>query len=342
MNKTYLYWFTVVVATLPIASIARGDAWISVELILTSQNDPLAQREWLETLSSAGADDVRVVNSGRSKEPSLTQTGSAERPRYKLIGAVDSRGQLLLPGGRFGQRDVSKLRKYFESLSADGTEGVTAERGKFGLTKNQTQQVTDDLARPLGFATTGIALGDVLKQADQGTKLSLHMDDQVWRQVSKAQPVPEEFQTLTTGTALAIMLKREGLVLVPTKPQGKEVELRIERASDATGDSWPIGWKPNRSPSELAPATAEEINAEVEGFTLAEAMKSIEPRLGIPVYWDHATMQAKEIDPNEVNVRLARQRTRLGRVADRLLFQGRLRGDILVDEAGTPFYWISR
>lgn len=66
------------------------------------------------------------------------------------------------------------------------------------------------------------------------------------------------------------------------------------------------------------------------------------PRMGVPVYWDHATLRAKKIDPAKIDVKLARQKTRLIRVADRLLFQARLRGELKVDEAGTVFYWISR
>ena len=346
MNKTYKtngWWLVLAVAALPIASVARGgDAWISVEVVIDSQADPLSHREWMETLTSAGADNVRVQSGGGHQEPSLQNSGTPERPRYSLVGVVNDRGQLVLPGGRFDRRGVSKLRNYFERLSDDGKEGVTAQRGTFGLTEKQTKEVMDDLSTPLGFATKGTALGDVLKQADKITKLPLRMDDNIWTIVRQAEAVQDEVQPLTSGTALAILLKREGLVLVPTKPQGEPLCYQVLRDSVHKGESWPVGWKPNRSPGELAPAMAEEINAEIEGFTLQEAMQSIEPRIGLPVYWDVATMRAKEIDPQKVNIRLPSQKTRLSRVVDRILFQARLRGEVKVDEANTPFYWISR
>lgn len=337
------YIATLLVATFVLSAPAvAADAWISIEVVTGQGVQATVQRDWLEALTAAGADSVRVRGHQAGDEPELRETGSAERPRYSLIGVLDSRGRLSLPGGKFDVRSRSKLKDYFDRLGADGTEGVTAPRGKFGLTEKQTTQVRLDLTKLLGVETKGRPLADVLKDADRVTDLRLQMDDSVWKVVRKAMPVDDDVQMLTTGTALALILKRDGLVLVPTKERGEEVAHRIVRASDTEGDTWPIGWKPNRAPSQLAPQIMERLNAEVDGFTLAEAMDSIGPRMGVPVFWDHAALRANKIVPSEIDVKLARQQTYLKRVADQLLFQARLRGELMVDEAGTPFYWISR
>ncbi|WP_425397279.1 hypothetical protein [Aeoliella sp.] len=334
----FLTLFVALAASLSQAS----DAWISIEVVTEQGVQATAQRQWIELLTDAGADDVRLRGHRAGDKPELRETGSAERPRFKLIGMLNSRGQLTLPGGKFDSRSRSKLSDYLDRLGSDGAEGVTAPRGKFGLTEKQTTVVREDLTKLLGIETKGRSLADVLKDADKVTDLRLQMDDSIWQTVSKAKPVDDDVQMLTTGTALALLLKRDGLVLVPTKERGEEVMHRIVRAADIEGDTWPVGWKPNRAPSKIAPKMMGKLNAQVEGFTLAEAMESIEPRMGVPVFWDHATLRARKIVPSEIDVKLARQQTYLKRVADQLLFQARLRGELLVDEAGTPFYWISR
>ncbi len=331
-------------------SANANDAWISVEVATEQGVQATAQREWLQLLTRAGADDIRLRSQQPGDEAALSQSGTAERPRYRLVGVLDGRGILTLPGGRFKQRSVSELRDYFDRLAADGNEGVTAPRGAFGLTEKQIAQVHDDLARPVEFSTTGVPLADVLKAVDNATRLAVRMDEAAWQVVREAPPAADEVQSITMGTALALLLLRDSLVLVPSKARGAEVVLRIARhsdikagkASDDDLETWPVGWKPNRQPSQLAPKLIETLTAEVDGFTLAEAMASIEPRVGVPVYWDHQKLAANQIDPTQVKVKLARQKTRLGRVIDRLLFQARLRGELKVDEAGTVFYWISR
>lgn len=322
--------------------LSAADARIAVEVVTERGVQATAHRDWLQLLVRCGADDVRIRSHRVGDEPSLVASGSESRPRYSVVGLLNAEGILTLPGGRFNRRSADKLRDYFERLAADGAEGVTAERGAFGLTKKQTELVYDDLAKPLGVATQGLPLADVLKAIEKATELELRMDDGAWRIVRDAEPVTDEVESLTVGSALAILIKRDGLVLVPTKERGEQVSLRVARARDIDGETWPVGWKSDRRTSELAPAMMEQLNAEVDGFKLAEAMESIAPRIGVPIYWDHATLRSEDIDPATVDVKLERQRTRLGRVIDRLLFQARLRGELKVDEAGTVFYWISR
>ena len=323
-------------------TVSAADARIAIEVVTERGVQATAHRDWLQLLVRCGADDVRIRSHRAGDEPSLVAGGSEERPRYSVVGLLNAEGTLTLPSGRFNRRSADKLRDYLERLAADGAEGVTAELGAFGLTKKQTELVHNDLANPVGMATQGLPLADVLKAIDKATELKVRMDDGAWQVVRDAEPVADEVESLTIGSALAILFKRDGLVLVPTKERGEQVVLRIARTRDFEGETWPVGWKSDRRTSELAPAMMEQLNAEVDGFKLAEAMESIAPRIGVPVYWDHATLRAKGIDPATIDVKLERQRTRLGRVIDRLLFQARLRGELKVDEAGTVFYWISR
>ncbi|MGI9455956.1 MAG: hypothetical protein ACR2NU_05305 [Aeoliella sp.] len=327
---------------------ATSPASITVEIVTEPGVQATAPREWLQLLTTIGQRNVSIRTKRSGDSPQLSQSGSDERPRYRVVGLLNGRNELLLPGGRFSLRSRSKLADYFDRLAADGPEGVTAEKGRFGLTEKQFAAVHADLAQPLALATNDQSLVEVLKELRELLELELTADDEAWEILKKADPVTDDVEQLTVGTALALLLRSHDLVLLPEKQRGKEVTLRIARKQEEARDEktevevWPVGWESEESPSKLAPALMETLNAEIDGFTLAEAMGSIAPRIGVPIFWDHATLREREIDPTTIEVKFARKRTHLKRVVDKLLFQARLKGELRIDEAGTVFYWISR
>lgn len=328
--------------TLATAAEAASPASISLEIVMEQGVQATAPRDWLQLLTGIGQQDVRIRSQRPGEEPQLEQLGTPERPRYRVVGVLTVNDQLLLPGGRFDLRSRAKIRDYFDRLGADGAEGVTAERGRFGLTEKQFRQVHADLSQTIGFATKGQSLVDVLKQLRDSLDLSLIVDDRAWEVLNDAGPVADEVEQLTIGTGLALLVRSHGMVLVPDKQRGQDVTHRIARAVDVEGESWPVGWQSDALPRQLAPEMLEYLNAEVEGFKLTEAIDAIAPRAGVPIYWDHRTLAERKIDPATIEVRYARRRAQLIRVVDQLLFQARLRGELKVDEAGTVFYWISR
>ena len=88
--------------------------------------------------------------------------GTAERPRYHVLGFLTGGDQLRLPGGTFSRGDRAALKDYFERLGDDGAEALTARRGRFGLTEKELEAVTADLAQPIDFETKGRPVVDVL------------------------------------------------------------------------------------------------------------------------------------------------------------------------------------
>jgi hypothetical protein len=174
------------------------------------------------------------------------------------------------------------------------------------------------------------------------------------RAVREARPVADQLRGVSAGTGLAMMLRVDGLVMRPNKTRGEPVVYRIvladsaaatERAGRADGhqlEHWPIGWEPRDTPGKTAPSLFELLNAEIDGYSLAETLDAIRPRLKIPMYVDHAALAAKKIDLAKVQVRMARTRTSYKRVIDRAAAQAQLHSHVRVDEAGYPFLWISR
>jgi hypothetical protein len=347
-----------ILATLAIVAIAAtGHATAPVELELATERGVqiTAPHEWLQLLTAIGVRDVRIRAQQIGDELEATNVGTADRPRYHVLGILSSGDRLKLPGGTFTKQDRAGLKDYFDRLSADGAESLTAARGRFGLTAKELQSVTADLTQPIDFETKDQPPLEVIERLQSSFTVQLALDPAAGRALGDAEPVADELRGISTGTGLAMILRRAGLVLRPEKKRGEPVTLRVLPASgDALTAStlgetendeiavWPIGWRPEQTPGNTAPNLFRPRNAEIDGYTLAEALAAIQPRTHVPMYFDHAALAAKQIDPATIQVRLARTRAGYKRVIDRILAQARLHSQLRVDEAGRPFLWITR
>jgi hypothetical protein len=337
-----LLGLSVCLAVFVASSSHAAEGSISIDVAMEEGVQITAPSEWLQLLTSLGQRNVNMRSARVGDQPNVEETGTADRPRYRVTALLTRRGELVLPGGRYTRSQSAQIKDYFETLAADGPQRMNAPKGSFDLTKEEFEKVHTDLSQPLATSTKEEKLSKVIDKASGVCKVGLKVDHAAQKVIDSAPPLADEVEGLTLGSGLALLLKRHDLVLVPTKEQGRELTLRIARAGDVRGNSWPVGWDSDKGPRELVPKLFDMLNAEVDGFTLAEAMEAIGPRLEVPVYWDHAALERNKIDPAKINVKYPRRRTHLKNVVDALLFQGRVHGEVRVDEAGRVFYWITR
>jgi hypothetical protein len=344
-----------VIVALALAATSGAAPPVELELATERGVQITAPREWLQLLTAIGIDDVRIRAQQTGDELQATNIGSAEQPRYRVLGLLTSGDRLQLPGGTFTLHNRAALKDYFDRLVADGAESLTASRGRFGLTAKELTAVTTDLSQSVEFETKGQSPLAVIERLQAEFTVNLPVDPATGRVLREAQPVADELKGLTAGTALAMMLRREGFWLRPEKTRGQPVVLRVAPAgddelagsklrevNDDAMENWPIGWRPHETPGNTAPSLFKPRNAEIDGYSLAEALVAIGQRIDLPLYFDHAALAAKRIDPAAIQVRLARTRTSYKRIIDRILAQARLHSQVRVDEAGTPFLWITR
>ncbi len=331
-----------------------------------------APQEWLQLLAGIGIENVRIRGGRPGDEPKIANRGTDDRPIYEVVGIITSRDQLRLTGGTFSRADRGRLQDYFERLTADGAEALTAPRGIFGLTEKEIAAVFADLAQPIDFETKGQPPRTVFNQFQTKFALKLEVEPEVDRVLHDAKPVADELKGVSSGTGLAMMLRTSHVVFRPEKLRGQPVVYRVEAAGSAasnatggrappegwsvatatteragrTGDEqikhWPIGWEPRDTPGKTAPTLFQTLNAEIDGYTLAETLSAIGPRIKLPIYLDHNSLAAHDIDPTKIQVRLPRTRTSYKRVIDRALAQARLGSQVRIDEAGNAFLWITR
>ena len=283
---------------------------------------------------------VRIRAAEPADKPKIDVVGKKESPRYKVVGSITARGVLVVPGGQFTVNDGPRIAKWMRELANNGVEGVTTAKTRV--------RVDQDPARA-GHQRTHAA-GRVFDQRDQtnrsrqdnsyaGLKLKTTVHDDAKRALAEDDPVRDELRGLSSGTALAAVLRPAGAVLRPTKPEGGELGYRIE-PSDANTESWPIGWPSDAPASKLAPKLFEFLNAEIEGVTAAEAIDAIGQRLEVPLLFDHNNMARHRIDLAK-EVTLPAKRTYYSKVLDQVLFAVDLKYELRVDENDKPFLWIT-
>lgn len=319
-------------------------ATISLEIVTGQGVQITAPQQWVQLLNGVGVTNVRIRGSRAGDKPTVETLDTRSGDAFRVVGVLNRRDELLLPGGKFGKRDRSRLRDYFSRLGADGADRLTAQQGRFGLTKEEFEIVYKDLGQPIAESTVGKSSRDLIGQARLRLTQRLVIDRQAAAKLNAASVLATDYQSLSYGTALAAVLHNQQLVLIPTKPRGESVAYQIvPKTSAMPSDSyWPVGWESDARPRTLAPNLFQFINVEIDGFTLSEAIGAIEPRLGVPLLWDQQALAERGVDPDSLQVKLAKTKTYYKRILDKLLFQARLKLEVRTDEAGQGFLWITR
>lgn len=328
-----------------VATVIARPAWAapkaSVTLeVLTRPGVALgASQQWYKTLSELNLAGVQIHGGGAGDEVGVTELGSASAPAYKVISILSSDNVLILPGGKFKPADIAGLRKWFADLSDQGAEGVTQPRPAFGLTPRQLEEVNEDLKKPVVGATQGMTSNAAVRQIAAHLKFSLLANASAEREL-KSVKVREELSGLSCGTALAAILRPAGLVLRPSRPQGGQLEYRVEPAR-AGVEAWPVGWKPQAKPNKVLGELLEFLNVEIHETPVSEALEAIEGRLKVPFLYDRNAMAQQGIDPTKAQADVPEKRLTYSQILNKVLLQAKLKYELRVDEADKPFLWIT-
>ena len=311
-----------------------------VELEIASEPGfPVADgRAWTEMLTKAGFATVRIRGGKPDDKLAIQTRGTEAAPSYLVTGALTADGQLQLLKGRFGLGDRAKIEAWLAKLRDGGQEGITVKPEAFGLLPKQLVAVHEALAVPVGFSTKGKRPRDVARQIADTLSLKFITDTVGQAALASEEPVTDELQGVSAGTALAAVLRPLGLVLVPEK-SGSEIRLRISD-SRAAKENWPVGWPVKSNPGTTLPGLFKFLDVEIEQTPLSEAIGAIGGRLKVPLLIDHNSVARKAVDLN-MKVNLPKGKTFYGRALDQLLYQAKMKSEVRIDEADRPFLWIT-
>jgi hypothetical protein len=331
-----------VIGSLPLLVVARGQGAAVVEFEIATQPGlpPGAEQAWSRTLGGLDVAGVRI-RAARGGEKPEVRTARGATITYHVIGLLNSRNQLVVPGGTFDVRDRTGIAAWIDRLKTAGPRVAgTSGRLPFDLDPALLSEARQDLRKVLRRKTKSVPASDVLSeiQAQLAHPIRiLSADEAALRQSDAAG---DELEGLTCGTALAALVRPAGLAFAPARAPNGTLEYRVFPPS-ARDDIWPIGWDAEDRRRELAPKLYEFLNVEVSGVSVQKAVDVIGQRLGLPILWDRNALARLGIDPAAVAAELPAKRTSYSLALQKLLFQSRLKMEVRVDEADHPFLWIT-
>jgi hypothetical protein len=311
-----------------------------VELELYQSGRPSAQatQAWYQALTKLGVKNLKIRTAKPGDQQGIVTGGAPPNETYRVVGELNDRGEVVVPGGRFKVGDMPALSTWMGKLGDHGAAALTETKSAFGLNEQQLVAVHTDLSTPVEFATKGMKPMDVLRKLARG-KHPLVIDPDLEKALTADDPMRDELQGFTRGMTLAVLLRPVGGVLVPRKPARSDVELAILDGK-TNAELWPIGWATQEDTSKLAPKLLETLSAEIDGVTAAEALDAIQQRVEVPFLWDHNSLAMKKVKL-DTPVSLPAGKRLYSKLLVEILGKIRCHYEIRVDENGKPFLWIS-
>jgi hypothetical protein len=322
----------------PTATAAEGR--VDLELV-TVGSFPFEQtRDWVAMLQKLNLEGVRIRAGTEDDVPEIATEGSEKSPVYKVKGLLTPGGNLILKGAKFKLADRAALGRWLDKLKQGGEEGLTATPGAFGLLPKQLAAVHQGLSGPVDFSTAGGKPKDIVDKLAEKLSLTVTFESGSDTALRSAEPFPDQLLGVSSGTALAAVLRPSGLVFVPVKGKGDSIQLKITD-SRSVEKSWPVGWTTDKGKGLLLPDLFKTLKVEIEDtIPLEESLAAIQKRVNVPFLIDQNSLARQRVDL-KAKIGLPKANLSYARILDKLLTQVKCKAEMRLDEAEKPFLWIT-
>jgi hypothetical protein len=316
---------------------------INMELLTVGDGVGLKARQWQEILSKM--DVTLTIRNGRpSEKPEVTERKAGGTLRTVMLkGLLDNKGRLIFPDQVFAESDSAKLAAWLDELRTYGAQGDPVGRPAWGLTKEQFGVIYAALKKPLAFDPRDLELSKALQKFEFPREYPLKFTASAARLLNERTPISQSghsLQGISQGTGLAILLREQGLGFRPRRLPDGTVELTVSPL-DEPGEVWPVGWPRQESGPETAPALFEFKTVDLEDERLDDILEAASDQIGIPIVIDRHGMDAKGIDLAQVKISHPRKRTTWITALNTFTFKAKCKFEVLIDEAGKPFVWVT-
>lgn len=333
-------WIAFTLALLAPLSLLAAPPRVELELVTQPGLPVDAPQKWISMMKDMGLSNVRIRSGEQGDKTEVRKLGSDERPHYSVTGIITSGNVLKLPGATIRLNDKSGLNNWIAKLQDGGDEGVRAKKVAYGLTAKEMVAVHDAVKGVLDFNTKGEPTGEVLKKIVKQIDIKVELDSSAGDAPKSDEPVGDELQGLSCGTALAAVLRPLGLVFIPQRKVGEKLHLRITDSKNAE-KPWPVGWDSPESAGRLVPDYFKQTNAEITDYVLADALEAIQKRVQLPMVFDYNSIARQRVDLQMKVSTKKKGKKSYAAVVDEILYQARLSAEMRIDEAEKPFLWIT-
>ena len=323
---------------LGLATSACGQARTRLEIFAEDAVPATTQHQWAQMLATAGIDDVRISGKSPLSKVGIETAGSRDSQVYVVTATLNSAGELILPGARFRPNEARAVARWLRELAEKGPPEKREKESDAGLTEKQAELLHAALSPSVGPSTRGASRGDVFRKIAEKLAIPLAIPSDLLGKL-EGDKVAEELSGLSSGTALACVLRAVGLCLVPKAGQSGP-ELTVV-ALEPGLKTWPVGWPPRKPSPKVLPALSDEFNANIQGVSVPTVLEAVSKRLGAPVFSDHYALARHGIDPEKALVNVPQSRTTHDRLLRKVLLQAQLRMELRLDEADHPFVWVT-
>lgn len=345
---------------------------LRIELLSPEMGGGLDAQQWSRALSEMGY-STRVRSALLDDKMEIQESKRGPLRFVTIIGQIDSRGQLHVPGRQFSLSDRAALREWLAEIQTYGAQGSPEGQPLWGLDQGQFERLYQALGAPVTTETAGKPLREAITRLGIPPDYAITFTSAAEQQLARSSAATRGSVTgLSAGTALAYLLSEQSLGFRPTRTPGGDVALQIEPlqlgpggAGGATaGDPsapprvWPVGWSLDEPAPErheignnakekslplrmqLAPSYFDLAEIGLEPMPLEQAFQQSVEKTGVPVLLFHPDLARKGIDPATTEVHLPPRHQSWRLAMMRLTSSLRLTTDLRRDEVGTPFLWV--
>jgi len=334
--------------------VGQESSRVELELLMDSSSASTTSQQWMNLLKDVVPNGLRIRQGTAGEKPEVIRSGNDKSPLFRVIGLITREGLILPNGQTYTMSDKRAIAAWLAKVPEMSNNEPGSGPAAFGLTENQLVSVHEAISAPVSFSTKGLASTEAITKLTGSWKSASSKSDS-WKyplDVSPAarasfasdDPVLDELEGVSGGTALAAILRPLGLVFAPQKVAGSrsksDIAIRVADARELE-QSWPIGWPIEKQTSQVAPELFKFLNVDITDTPLDEALTAIQSRVKYPFLRDHNSIVRQRIDLHQVRVNLPGGKTYYKSILDKVLNQGKMKCEIRMDEAEKPFVWIT-
>ena len=259
------------------------------------------------------------------------------------VAALEPSGRLIFQDRVFTQSDLVPLLEWLRELKSYGAQGAPDGKPLWGLDADQFSDVFNVLQKGVDAELNGESFAEAVKQLDQSKEMPVRLTPstvEYLKTTAGSGPVPQKLKGFSVGTALAIVLRNEGLGFRPLRTPAGGIELTVAPLAEIS-DPWPVGWDLKESRSDTAPKLFDIVPIELREVPLDAVLDAIAVKSEVPVIVDSRRLAEEGLDLSQLKVTVPRKKTSWSLLLRSATAPHRLTRDLKIDERGQPFVWVT-